>query len=109
MRQKNKRLRVDSAEVQGIGSFVIIKSPSWGLLRKAQRLTDEGKDAAAVSIEFVDELICESVLAWNWTDDDDQPLPAPAQDKTVVDRLTAEEVAFLVDKVTGLIGDGSGN
>lgn len=109
MRQKNKRLRVDSAEVQGLGSFVIIRSPSWGLLRKAQRLTDEGKNAAAVSVEFVDELIGESVLAWNWTDDNDQPLPAPAQDRSVIDRLTAEEVAFLVEKVTGLVGDGSGN
>lgn len=109
MRQKNKQLRIDSAVVQGIGSFVIIKSPTWGLLRRAQRLTDEGKDAAAVSVDFVDELLGQSVLAWNWTDDDDQPLPAPAQDKSVIDKLTAEEVAFLVEKVTGLVGAESGN
>lgn len=109
MRQKNKQVRIDSNEVQGPESFVIVKSPSWGLLRKAQRLTNEGADAGTLGVEFAEELVRESVINWNWTDDNDEPLPSPAQDKTVIEKLTAEEVSFLVTKITSLVGEQSGN
>lgn len=111
MRNKDKRIRIDSSEVQGDGSFVIVRSPSWGLLRKAQKMTNSGADAATVGIEFAEELVRETVLDWNWTDDADQPLPKPADDKAVIERLTAEEVSFLIEKVTGLVSAGasSGN
>lgn len=110
MRNKDKRVRIDSSEVQGEGSFVMVKSPSWGLLRKAQKMTASGADAATVGIEFAEEMVRETVMAWNWTDDADLPLPTPVEDKTVVERLTAEEVSFLIEKVTGLVSAGaSGN
>lgn len=111
MRQKDKRVRIDSTAVQGSESFVIVKSPSWGLLRKAQRLTmtTDGSDPGTVGVEFAEELVRESVIAWNWTDDNDEPLPTPANDKSVVDRLTAEEVGFLVEKITGMVSGSTGN
>lgn len=109
MRQKNKQIRIDSSEVQGPESFVLVKSPSWGLLRKAQRLSADGADAATLGVEFAEEMVRESIIDWNWTDDNDEPLPSPAKDKSVVEKLTAEEVSFLVEKITGLVGSASGN
>ena len=109
MRDKNNRVRLNSEAVQGEGSFVIIKPPSWGLLRKAQRLTANGVDAASSGVEFAEELLRSSVLAWNWTDDDDQPLPTPAEQPEVIEQMTATEVSWLVEKISNLVSAAPGN
>ncbi len=62
MRSKDKQVRIDSSEVQGEGSFVMVKSTSWGLLRKAQKMTASGADAATVGIEFAEQMVQECLI-----------------------------------------------
>ncbi len=109
MRQKDKHIRIDSTQVQGPESYVVVKSPSWGLLRKAQRMQADGADPGMVGVEFAEAMIQESVLDWNWADDQDAPLPTPVNDPEVVGLLTVEEVTFLVAQINGLVSKSSGN
>ena len=41
------------------------------------------------------------VRDWNWVDDQGQPLPLPAQDRGVLDSLTAEEMRVITSCVNG--------
>lgn len=93
MRQ-SETIRIDSAPVQGPGSYVEARLPKWGMFRNALNLQD------AQAIPYMTELLAGTVVAWNWTDDHDEPLPNPAEDPTVIDRLTVAEVRFLVDAIS---------
>lgn len=104
MRQvKTRRIPTDS--IQGPDSFVVIRPPKWGLLRKAQKQAKQGGEAEA-GIAFAEELLVKSVLDWNWTDDDGNPLPLPKDEPGVLEDLDADEVAFLVEKITGAFNEG---
>ncbi len=108
MRQpKTRRIPTDS--VQGPDSYAVIRPPKWGLLRKAQKQA-KASDQADAGIAFAEELLVKSVVDWNWTDDEGEPLPLPKDDPAVLDDLDADEVAFLVEKITGAFNEsGQGN
>ena len=42
------------------------------------------------------------VIAWNWVDDDGNPLPDPKENPEVFDELTDDEVTFLINKMMGV-------
>ena len=48
------------------------------------------------------ETLKKHILAWNWVDDDGEPLPQPQEDSDVFDKLTDDEVAFLIDHMMGI-------
>ena len=104
MRQVKIR-RIPTENLQGPESYVVVRSPKWGLLRKAQK-ESKASDAAA-GITFAEEIIVKSVLEWNWTDDNGDPLPLPKDEPSVLEDLDAEEVAFLVEKITGAFSEGN--
>ena len=95
-----KTHRISTVEVQGEDSFVVVRPPKWGLLRKAQQQS-KADDAAAAGVTFAADLICASVVEWNWTDDEGLPLPLPKNNPEIIDELDADEVAFLVEKISG--------
>ena len=99
MRQVKTR-RIATLSVQGEDSFVVVRPPKWGLLRKAQQQS-KADDAAAAGVTFASDLIVASVVEWNWTDDEGLPLPLPKDNPAIIDELDADEVAFLVEQISG--------
>ena len=89
MRQKQGN-KIDTTEIQGPGSFVIAKLLTWDELKELQALTAEQTEERAPSF------LVDKVLDWNWTGDNDEPLPSPAIDPSVIGKLTIPEVIFLV-------------
>lgn len=109
MAKQAKTQRIPTDSIQGPESFVVVRPPKWGLLRKANKQAKAG-DAEA-GITFAEELLVKSIVAWNWTDDDDEPYALPKDDPSVLEDLDADEVAFLVEKITGSFSEtgGQGN
>lgn len=84
--------RVDCTPVQGEGSWVLLRTPGW---EDYKRVLD-GRDPTATNnqMDVGMQLITGSVEAWNWVDDDDQPLPTPTPE--LVASLPLQELTFLI-------------
>ena len=99
MPQRKHKLiqRIDSAEVQGEGSYVIVQNLNleqakglYGSAKSANR--DSEDEMLTLGIQILKDLIIE----WNWVDDDDNPLPQPKEHPEVLDTLPYQEATFLV-------------
>lgn len=89
--RKNKnRVRVDSSAVQGEGSFVIVDRITWGLMQELLPNADKLNEK-----EIAMQIIPKLVVAWDWVDDDDNPLPQPKDNPEVFDQLNDAEIEFL--------------
>lgn len=113
--------KYSSESVQGDDSWVELRRTTLaeGMeLRRAQRRAsrlavrsavaesvadaDDAEDLAEAAAEAeLRKFLGQRVAAWNWVDDDGNPLPQPSEDVTVVDRLTDNEVAFLTECLRG--------
>ena len=95
MPQRLNQATHKSDEVQGEGSFVVLRRQTLGEETKHVALVRQGevREAARSAI-----LAC--VLDWNWVDDEGRPLPLPSKGLDL-DLLTDDEVGFLVTKITG--------
>ena len=93
MPQRLNQATHKSDEVQGEGSFVVLRRQTLGETIRHAALVDAGKvpDASRDAI-----LAC--VIDWNWVDDQGRPLPLPSKGLDL-DLLTDEEVSFLVTKI----------
>lgn len=108
-RKHKKYRRIDSAEVQGEGSFVIIQSPGYDALSDLLAFSElkaggDGQvDVSNVSPETIGAifgLLEKVVVEWDWVDDDGEPLPQPKDDPEVIRReTTQEEQNFLVENL----------
>jgi len=104
----NKKFRkVDSAEVQGEGSWIIIRKVGFEIVRGQN--VDDLKDADQ-NIELAYEATKTVLYEWNWVDDEGNPLPQPKDDPEVFDELTVEEQLFILhaaefDKLGDLVAD----
>lgn len=111
-------VRVDSASVQGEGSYVLVRRLGYAQRQAANRMMADacgGKlprnmDGADITLSsdfltsndvYTRDLLKSNVAKWNWVDDADAPLPLPAKDASVIDGLTDEEVTFLVRAIQG--------
>lgn len=102
MAKKTKLFRYESDEVQGEGSFVTMRKPSWGMMRRATAEMD-GKTEAEAGLAMMSELLPGLITAWNWTDVDGELLPLPKDHPEVIDDLEVEEAMFLVEKASALL------
>ena len=84
--------RVDSSEVQGEGSYVLMKAPSLEDTL-AGGLTDTTNKNA--NLEYTAFLLGRLVQEWNWVNDDGEPLPEPSEE--VIAKLPYTELKFLAD------------
>lgn len=78
--------RVDSAKIQGDGSFVVFRRLTWAEMRPIWDM-ETGAGMA---------LMKQSIQDWNWVDDEGQPLPNPHDHPEVLDTLAFEETNFLL-------------
>ncbi|MFA6204340.1 MAG: hypothetical protein WC710_14275 [Gallionella sp.] len=76
------KFRVASDEVQGPGSWVEFQRPTWGIARE---------------VKTGDDLLAACIVAWNWTDDDDNPLPLPKDAEGLLTNIPQVEARWLVD------------
>ena len=104
----NKKYRkVDSSEVQGDGSWVIIRKVGFEIIQ-GQNVTDLQNADSNVDLAYK---AAKTVLyEWNWVDDDGELLPQPKDDPEVFDELTIEEQWFILqaaelDKLGDLVED----
>lgn len=97
---KRKHLRyrtLDSSEVHGEGSFVKIRNLSMAELAEYTQGQDKAKlsekEAATMGMQVLDRMIVD----WNWVDDDDNPLPIPAENPGTVASLPFQESTWLMN------------
>ena len=79
--------RAETTDMQGEGSWIEFTSPKVGEIRAIQ---------AADSVEDYEQaldMLRTNIVAWNWADEADEPLPLPRDD---VDVLATDEVAYLI-------------
>jgi hypothetical protein len=88
--------KVDSTEVQGKGSWVLLRSPVIDDLT-ALEMPPEGDRKA--SIEFGRELLKSLVMDWDWVDDEGNPLPKPPDEPEILARIPLSEVMFLIGAI----------
>lgn len=93
-----KTNKIDTAEVQGEGSYVIMRRLTWGDVEElaAQEAGNNTRLEIARNIlpHYLDE--------WNWVDDQGNPLPSPKENFEVIEGLVGLEVNFLLTKLMEL-------
>lgn len=105
-KRKHKTVfKVDSEEVQGEGSFVIVRRMTWDDAEYLFSEENTETDQRAIAAEFLPKLIVD----WDWVDDNDNPLPKPKEDPSVIKRLPLAELNFLLRAVEVITPDGPKN
>lgn len=98
MPQRKRVRRFPSVEIQGEDSWVEVSRLTVGEAREADQLR---KNKDTDSFEAVTRLYECHIRAWNWVDDDGNPLPLPKEDPDMVNQLTDMEFSFLGDCIAG--------
>lgn len=118
MAQRQGIIRVDSAEVQGDGSYVVVRKLRYAQRQQATRMMAaafggtlpqklEGADITLTSDflagndAYTRDLLTANVIEWNWVDDTGKGLPLPSTEPGVIERLTDDEVNFLARAIQG--------
>ena len=90
-----------SEAVQGPESWVKFRRLPYAMIQAARRLIESGQITAAEDERQTRAIIQQAVAAWNWVDDEGAPLPQPATDPQVIDRLNGPEVDCLMAHASG--------
>lgn len=94
MPKRNRIRRFSSVEVQGKDSWVEVAQFTIGEIREAQNSPGDAFDSGM-------QVLQSHVIAWNWVDDNDEPLPQVIDDPTILKQLTNAEVQFLSGCIIG--------
>lgn len=94
-----------SEEVQGDDSFVEVSGIKVGEIRQLREMRDGGEDFNWLESSL--ELVARHIVNWNWVDDEDEPMPLPSEDPSVVNDLYHYELEFLSGIIMG--GDEAKN
>ena len=108
----------DASSVQGEGAILVLRGATVGEVL-GNRRASEARDTARYRLgrwfgrlfrrapspadQMRDNMryYAGYVRAWNWVGDDGEPLPLPADDATVIERLTTDEMALVISCVNG--------
>lgn len=123
MAKRQNVKRVDSEQVQGAGSYVMVermtvkKGKELQALRremdKQERIEkamqeqdpewepEEGTGSEALSLKIASAIMVDHIKGWDWVDNEGNPLPLPSADIDVIDLLTDEEMQFLSQAIMG--------
>lgn len=104
--------RIETTDLQGEGSFVVIRKMSYGDTKQSMKflafgdveqredMTPEDKlKKMNEEAAFTESILFNGVVEWNWSDENGNALPVPRKTEDV-DKLTMEEVSFLVEALT---------
>ena len=94
MAQRVSTKKILSDDVQGEGSFVVLRALEYGLIEERMKL--DADDTAAI-LDFNREFVKAIVVEWNWVDDAGALLPMPSEDPSVIARLVMPEFEFIAN------------
>ena len=98
MSKRRRIVRFDSPDIQGEGSWAEVGQ----LTVKEMRAIDKLKVSDDFdSFDLAIDTIKTHVIAWNWVDDDDKPMPQVPDCPEVVETLTDYEIEFLGTCIRG--------
>lgn len=92
MRQTQTR-RIKTDDIQGEDSYVDMTSPRVKEIRAIQVLPAGEDYEASIS------LLSKHIVGWNWTDENDVPIPSPQDDPDAIGELTNDELLYLLRAV----------
>ena len=99
--------RVDSAPVQGEGSYVLLKKMTHGEVKAFNReMAAAAKSEDEMPLQIV---IRTQVVDWNWSDQDGVLFPLPKDQPEILERLTEAELLFLTQNIMGVSSATSKN
>lgn len=108
MAKRQAILTFDTEEVQGEGSFVKLRMPLWGEIKKQRKQLREMEEADKskfeiedVKIGMTETMLINAIVEWDWVDEEDNPLPRPKDEPAVIERLLSNEIEFLAVKLKG--------
>lgn len=115
MPQRITNRKIDTPELQGEGSFIVIKSLPYGVTRQLNRISTLMQDTENMEKEtperrlqivedgvaFTDKIVIDSLVEWNWVDDLGNPMSLPSKPEDL-DTLTFEEIQFIIECVKGV-------
>lgn len=121
MPKRQNTIKLNSEEVQGKDSYVIVRRPTVAEVKQWQKesrdLTKERKrkekelknnpeleeelEEGDIVIEMSSERLATHIVGWNWVDDDGNPLPNPNNNIEIFDILTDDEFTFLGNCLLG--------
>lgn len=99
MAKRQNVMRLDSAHVQGEDSWVEVRRPTVG--ERLESLSKEQGLDGRFLFDSNSQEVCTFVIAWNWVDDEGQPLPTPKDQPDIYKALTTDEISFLLEAVWG--------
>ena len=106
MPQKTLVKRVQTKDIQGEGTYVVVRALTWGEQKAFRREAEARVDPDE---QLIEATLASRVIEWNWSDENEVPLPLPKDDPTVLDRLTDEELTCLTRAIFGTAKEGSKN
>jgi len=107
----SKRVLSDDCTITVDGQVIRVHEDEWvdllpvGTLRqytallRLQNLVVDESDTQV--LHDLCEEVAERVIDWNWTGIDGKKLPSPYQNTRIIEGLTSEEVAWLIQNVQG--------
>lgn len=109
MPKRLNTIRLESTEVQGEGSFVVLRRLDWKTAQHNNRALAELNNGVLPGVaervtvtlalldtnqQITDEMLRAAIIEWNWVDDAENPLPLPRD--AGIGHLSDLEVQFLV-------------
>ena len=99
--------RVDSASVQGEGSYVVLKKMTHGEVKAFNReMAAAAKSENEMPLQII---MLTQVVEWNWSDAEGVAFPLPKDDPSLLERLTEAELLFLTQSIMGISSAKSKN
>lgn len=115
--RKNELLRFDSEPVQGPGSYVVLRRPTWKIMRTIMKAQQGRADDAEIGLSALETIIPDLIVDWNWAKETEQigndgqvvmsvqHLQVPSLVPEVMDELDLDEMMFLMERVTPLLSN----
>lgn len=100
MAKRLNRTKINSAEVQGEGSFVVIVPLTVRQIRQNRK---EAKNNPNFDMfENGLTMLAELTVDWDWVGSDGELLPLPKDNPEVLDQLTETEALFIINHILGV-------
>lgn len=104
--------KIETKDLQGEGSYVVLRKMSYGDTKQSMKFlalgdvsqredmsSEEKLSKMNEEAAFTESMIFNGVVEWNWSDENGNALPVPRKAEDL-DKLTMEEVSFLVTALT---------
>lgn len=93
--RQSQIMRIESTEVQGDDSFVVLRKLTVGEVEILQKRKEREKWTDYL---FGMRILASRIVEWNWVDGDGNPLAQPSDKPEVIRLLTEDETKWLAEQ-----------